>query len=176
MFLMLVKSKEWSVTNLVHFQTLQKRRRIFENLDPFHYGIIQLVRTHQNGKNLTPAPSIVRRLKLSLPVFLKCFLIFPQFQPHVSYKHVSYKKTCSCAVVHSNCAISFRTAHFVYNCMQENTLRYKASLLSIGRYLMLIFRLYLKLYTPPSHIFNNLEDLAVSVGHTTWKSLVLFSA
>ena len=44
------------------------------------------------------------------------------------------------------------------------------------RYLMLIFRLYLKIYTPPSYIFNNLEDLAVSEGHTTWKSIVLLSA
>ena len=34
-------------------------------------------------------------LKLSLPVFLKCFLIFALFQPHVSHGHVSYtKKTC----------------------------------------------------------------------------------
>ena len=31
-------------------------------------------------------------LKLSLPVCLKCFLIFAQFQPHVSYRDVSYKK------------------------------------------------------------------------------------
>ena len=30
-------------------------------------------------------------LKLSLPVFLKFFSMFPHFQPHVSYKHVSYK-------------------------------------------------------------------------------------
>ena len=30
-------------------------------------------------------------LKLSLSVFLKCFSIFAQFQPHVSYRHVSYK-------------------------------------------------------------------------------------
>ena len=31
-------------------------------------------------------------LKLSLPMFLKCFLIFAKFQYHVSYRHVSYKK------------------------------------------------------------------------------------
>ena len=31
-------------------------------------------------------------LKLSLPIFLKRFLIFAQFQPHVSYRHVSYLK------------------------------------------------------------------------------------
>ena len=31
-------------------------------------------------------------LKLSLPVFLKRVLIFAQFHPHVSYRHVSYKK------------------------------------------------------------------------------------
>ena len=28
-------------------------------------------------------------------MFLKCFLIFAQFQPHVSYRHVSYKKACT---------------------------------------------------------------------------------
>ena len=34
-------------------------------------------------------------LKFSQSVFLKCFLIFAQFQPHVSCRHVSYKtKTC----------------------------------------------------------------------------------
>ena len=33
-------------------------------------------------------------LKLSLPVLLRCFLIFAQFWPHVSYGHVSYKKPC----------------------------------------------------------------------------------
>ena len=31
-------------------------------------------------------------LKLTLPVFLKCFLMFAYFQPRVSYRHVSYKK------------------------------------------------------------------------------------
>ena len=30
--------------------------------------------------------------ELSLPMFLKYFLIFATFQPGVSYKHVSYKK------------------------------------------------------------------------------------
>ena len=34
-------------------------------------------------------------LKLSLSMFLKGFLIFAIFQPHVSYRQVSYKKkTC----------------------------------------------------------------------------------
>ena len=31
-------------------------------------------------------------LKHSLPMFLKCFLIVAQFQPPVSYGHMSYKK------------------------------------------------------------------------------------
>ena len=31
-------------------------------------------------------------LKLGLPMFVKCFLIFAKFQPHVSYRHVSYIK------------------------------------------------------------------------------------
>ena len=31
-------------------------------------------------------------LKLSPPMVLKCFLIFAQFQPHVSYRPVSYKQ------------------------------------------------------------------------------------
>ena len=29
---------------------------------------------------------------LSLPMFLKCFLVLRQFEPHVSYTHVSYIK------------------------------------------------------------------------------------
>ena len=36
-------------------------------------------------------------LKLSLPTFLKCFLIFAYFQPHFSYRQVSYKKPCRLA-------------------------------------------------------------------------------
>ena len=40
-------------------------------------------------------------LKLSLPMFLKCFLIFAYFQSRVSYRHVSHKKTCICnEVIH----------------------------------------------------------------------------
>ena len=34
-------------------------------------------------------------LKLSLPMFIKCFLIFAQFKCHVSYGHLSYKKRAS---------------------------------------------------------------------------------
>ena len=35
---------------------------------------------------------LIYYLKFSLVVFLKCFLTFALFQPHVSYRHVSYKK------------------------------------------------------------------------------------
>ena len=33
-----------------------------------------------------------QHLKLSLPMFLKCFLTFVYFQSHISYRSVSYKK------------------------------------------------------------------------------------
>ena len=33
-------------------------------------------------------------LKLSVLRLHKCFLIFAKFQPHASYRNVSYKKTC----------------------------------------------------------------------------------
>ena len=33
-------------------------------------------------------------LKLSQPVFVKCFLTFARFESHVSYKLVSLKKAC----------------------------------------------------------------------------------
>ena len=40
--------------------------------------------------------NIFSNLNFSLAMFLKCFLIFGQIEPHVSYTHVSYiKKTCS---------------------------------------------------------------------------------
>ena len=34
-------------------------------------------------------------------MFLSCFLIFAYFQPHVSYKHVSYKKESVMVVVNT---------------------------------------------------------------------------
>ena len=49
-----------------------------------------------SAKNfLAKTVSAIHYLKLSLPVFLKCFLIIASFQLHVSYRHVSYKKTCT---------------------------------------------------------------------------------
>ena len=49
--------------------------------------------------------------KLSLPMCLKCFLTFGQFQPHVSYRHVSYIKE-ACSSVHSCIMISL-----MYHCL-----------------------------------------------------------
>ena len=46
-------------------------------------------------------------LKLSLSVFLKYFLIFPCFGPHVSYILVSYRKIC----IVSALALQFYVKH-----------------------------------------------------------------
>ena len=76
-------------------------------------------------------------LKLSLRLFLKCFLMFVEFQPHVLYGHVSYKKTCDLTQLPSHldntavasfllpCAESFSL--LMNRCIQE-----VASILKVG--------------------------------------------
>ena len=53
--------------------------------------------------------------KLSLPMFLKCFLIFNEFQPHVSNRHVSYKNVYSISFVRwlRNHNLSYKTSNAI---------------------------------------------------------------